>query len=383
MESDSAFGQRLTTQNLVLSAEAAIRTDRPAACSWSSVRDLATLIDLFCMNDGIGVLGTPLGSAFESPLGQLLFQSQFLRGETPTGHRDILNCARRHLFTFLEASPSSTFDDLLRDALNPAPSFFYSVESPDCADDFADGERWLKHAVTSANALDDLKKEPESARAVSLVVRSFLYIALSDLTGRPFVADVLRTGPTVRVAKAESDLRLHLVAAIAKGTHQRTLERQATLERVSPFASIVFSKAGTDRSGIVHEMDLLRFQLRHTRARLRDAEKTIFFGQGTEVAKAQNSWRATAQELQRTFGREPRLVSLQQIIGWGREAGDIADDPTKPKAWMQAILALPVEVIARHLNRRRAVELHRLQAQLPGEGAVRRSLKSLFGDLQG
>jgi hypothetical protein len=383
MQLDMSPGKRLTTQNLVLSAADALEGE--GQTSWTAVQDLATLIDLFCMCDEASVLGRPMGTAFESALGNLLGESQFLQIETPpmTGaYMRIPDMARQHLFTFLGTPPSEAFDDLLNEGFRPAPSFVYSVNSADDLRDMAVGERWLKTAAASPNAMAELSREPEMARRVTLVIRSFLYVAFGELTGKPFVPDVVRTQSLMRVARAEDDLRSLLVEAVKKGSDSRRLSESQTLQRVSPFASIVFARAKGDRRRLLDEMDLLRSKLAKTRKRLRDAERIIFFGQGSQVSNAQQEWKAVAKELTRTFGREPRLVSLQQIVGWGRDAGDLIDEPRKTKSWLQFALALPADVLTRVLNRRRAVEIHSLQRELPGQGAAGRALKKLFGEIR-
>ena len=375
-------GGRLTTQNLVLSADAAIGG---GGTSWTGVQDLSTLIDLFCMYDEASVLGRPMGTAFDSPLGKLLRESQFLQVETPamTGrYRRIRDVARQHLFTFLGAAPSYTFDDLLQEGFNPTPSFMYSVSSADRLNDLAAGEQWLRAAIAAPNAMEALARRPDMARRVTLVIRSFLYMAFGELTGRPFVPDFVRAQTLVRVATAEEDLRSLLIAAVKKGAADRRLSQTPTLQRISPFASIVFVRAKGDQRRLVDEMDLLRSTLAKTRATLREAEQIIFFGRGAQVAKAQQEWKAVAKELTRTFGQEPRIVSLQQIVGWGRDAGDMIDEPQKAKSWVQFLAALPVDVAVRILNRRRAVEIHKLQRELPADGVVRRSLTKLFGQIR-
>src|SRR3954468_21399324 len=73
-----------------------------------------------------------MGTAFDSALGKLLGESEFLQVETPrmTGpYRRIPDIARQHLFTFLGTPPSETFDELLQEGFKPAPSFIYSVNS--------------------------------------------------------------------------------------------------------------------------------------------------------------------------------------------------------------------------------------------------------------
>jgi hypothetical protein len=151
------------------------------------------------------------------------------------------------------------------------------------------------------------------------------------------------------------------------------------LNRVSPLAAVVFERAKPDKKRIAAEMDLLRAELAPLRRRLRGAEDKIFSGKGTEVTDAVNDWDLVVDELGRRFGREPHLISLDGILRFGRDAAEVADSVSKPKAWMAALLGLPFDVLRRIVARRPAIELHTLQREIPGSGRLKRVLLELFG----
>ena len=94
---------------------------------------------------------------------------------------------------------------------------------------------------------------------------------------------------------------------------------------------------------------------------------------------ASNDWKIVTAELGKSFGREPHLISLDSILSFGRNIGDLADEPMKSKSWIGVLLGLPFDVLRRTVARQPAVELHRLWHDLPGHGRLHAAIERLFG----
>jgi hypothetical protein len=370
-------GDRLTTQNLVISAGFAEQAKTP---DWASIHDLATLIDLFCLYDSVSILGRP-GLGFHSRLGEVLISSGFLQTEIPDAGmaRTVSETAKRHLLAYLGEEESDAYDGLLQFALSPDVCVHGLGPNPDRALEVQQGDAWLRTTPTKTDVLEQLRREAGAAPATTFVVRSFLYLAFGDSTGLVFVPDAARTSVVKHVVAVEQELRAKLLQTVSQSASPTMLLNDINYSRFSPLAAVVFERAQPDKRRIAPEMDSLRAQLAPLRARLRTAEQTILYGQGVEIPDAVHRWNAVNDELRRSFGEEPHLVSLDGFLAFGKDVGELATNPKKPSAWMKSLLGLPVDIIRRVLLRRQAVELHRLRREVPGAGRLHRSITSLFG----
>lgn len=97
------------------------------------------------------------------------------------------------------------------------------------------------------------------------------------------------------------------------------------------------------------------------------------------MTDAANRWGMVNDELAKSFGKDPHLVSLESVLRFGGNIGDLADEPTKSKTWMAVLLGLPFDILKRVILRRPAIELHRLKRDLPGTGRLKAALVNMFG----
>jgi hypothetical protein len=371
---------RLITQNLLMSAGL---TEETVPIDWASVHDLVTLIDLYCMYDSAVVLGRPAHS-LQSHIGELLETSGFIRVEHPKGEatKEVSAGARRHLLSYLGEDAGDAFDPLIQFALSPDSAIYGLNERPDRSQDVAMGEMWLRTAPSKRDILDQLRRESDVARGTTFVVRSFLYLAYGDANDLVFVPDAVRMPVVGQIVDAEEHVRRKLLATISQGASTQVQTDPGDLWRASPLAAVVFERAQPDRRRVWQEMDVLRTELAPLRKRLREAEHKIFYGVGNEVADARNEWKAVNEELRRSFGDEPHLISLDRILALGKDLGEVADNPAKSKGWIALLAGLPFDVIRRILLRRKAVQLHHLRRELPGAGRLHASMTRLFGRIQ-
>jgi hypothetical protein len=371
-------GWRVLTQNLITSADFALNASKP---DWSAVQDLATLIDTFCLCDGAVALGRGIvDHSSHTGMGEFLETSGFLSVQHPddsTG-QEISVAAKRHLLTYLGANApdDEAFDKLIQFGLTPNAAVNGLTYNPDRRQEVEVGSEWLKTTPSTSDILDRLRKEKNETRGTTFVVRSFLYLAYSEITGYLLVPDATRIPVIGGAVAAEQEVRQQILQTLQKTSSGA---RTALTERVSPFAAVVFQRAEGNRRKIPAQMDLMRAELAPLRRRLRSAEQKIFYGEGDEVADAVNEWDRVNKEISRSFGTEPHLISVEGILGLGRTGADAVDSPLKAKSWMSLLLGLPADVLSRVIARRPAVELHRLRRDRPAAGRLELSIRALFG----
>lgn len=374
-------GRRLITQNLVGSAESALQVSNP---SWISIQDLAALIDAFCMYDSATVLGRGVYHSLSTSVGNILTSSNFITVEELAGKevQSITDTAKRHLLAFVGSAQDADIDPQKLDnllkfglSLNVNQTVSELTFLPDGQEDLESGKMWLKAASNKSAVMEN----PQWERGAMFVIRSFLYAAYSDVSGLILIPDSARCTILGTIVSGERQLRSKLLEKMAAGSDTLETPKDVNLKRVSPLAAIVFERAKPDKARIPAEMDLLRAELAPVRERLRAAENKIFFGKGAEVADATIEWNLVIDELGRHFGNEPHLISLDGILRFGRDLGDVVDSSAKPKAWIAALLGLPFDILRRIIARGPAIELHELQHDLPGAGRLKQSILQLFG----
>jgi len=381
---------RLVTQNLVLSAAFALE-GHPY---WSSIRDLAVLIELFCMYDSATALGRGIIGGRFPELGDLLIKSGFLQLRSPTDDktfRRVVEVARCHIRTYyagreravpakgkLEKSPG--FVDMLASALNhhEFQNLTSVPESPEEGVDYGDLDDldlslFLHTDLEPHTIPGELQEKEGQRRAARFIARTFLYIAYQEVSGLVFVPDAVRESVIEDVVAMEDVVRGKLLAALkVQETHA------SDVRRLSPLAAVVFERA-SHRSRIIQEMKRLRDELAPLRERLRKAERKIFYGKGTKVGAAKAEWEMVAAELKKSFGDQPQVICLRSILRFGSDAGELADEPLKAKSWMTLLLGLPFEAASRLLSRRPAIELHHLRREMPGSIRLWESVQRLLG----
>jgi hypothetical protein len=369
---------RLTTQNLVISA--CVATDHRTV-DWPAIHDLSTLIDLYCMYDSVTVLGRPESHILPFELTRLLLSDGFLKIDSPDDDlaEEVSAAARSHLRSFCGDDEDPAIEHLLRIALAPTGMNYGLRAQPDRSHEVAEGEVWLKAGPSRSQLLKRLRREKGVARSTTFVVRSFVYLGYSDVTGYVFVPDAVREPVLGAVAATEGELRSKLLKTISRSAAARMTANVKALSRVSPLAAVVFERSKPDRKRIVRELKALREELTSLRERLGSAERKIFYGVGAEPVEALNEWKRVNRELKRRFGDEPHLVSLEQVFSFGKSGAKAIDDPLKPGSWLELLIGMPYTVAKRTILRRKAVELHRLHREIPAAGRLYESINALFG----
>jgi hypothetical protein len=271
-------GQRLITQNLI--ADAA-RFEISDALDLNSISELSKFIDIFCLYDKVTVLGRQAysmmrrNSEFIDALDQIVEIKEF-------GDRTkVIDIASAHLGTYLDGRQGdASWKSRLLDAVLSPDAVERSFDpNPDSASDLELGDLWLKTLPTSADVVSELKKEREAHRGATFLIRRFLYLAYSDVTGLPFTPDAVRSVVLEKVLREEQALRSKLIAKLKEAGSMSLMGNNTHLtRRISPLASIVYERAWPKKENIVSEMVALRSELRSLRERLRSVEQELLVG---------------------------------------------------------------------------------------------------------
>jgi hypothetical protein len=214
------------------------------------------------------------------------------------------------------------------------------------------------------------------------VLRTFLYLAVADVRGVPFVPDTARRSVTEGILREEDDFRL-LVASKLRGAVAGALPatepQRRVLRTVSPLAAIVFERSQGSRDRVVTELLRLRADLAGLRAVLRQLEQTMNDGSFDEAVGAQKKWQDAMDELELSFGGGGSLFTTRSALDLGESMGEVVDNPTSYSAWAKAIFGLPITMLSRVHRRRTLVGIHRLRRELPAAGRLVKSIDELFG----
>ncbi len=371
-------GQRLITQNLI--ADAA-RFEISDELSWNSIYELSKFIDIFCLYDRVIVLGRHKYSMFRrnSDFFDALWGIVDIREFRDSSN--VLDTACAHLGAYLrEEGNSPRLRDLIEAILSPDAVERYFSPTPDSVDDLELGDEWLKTLPTNANVISELEKEGDAHRGATFLIRSFLYLAYSDVNELPFTPDAVRTGMLEQVLDAERTLRSKLIEKLGEaGTKQTVGDEFKLTRRISPLAAIVFKRSWPRKQNIVPKMIDLRNELRSLRQRIRSVEEELLFVPRSTEVKLSRRWHTIFSELERTFGDGEGLLNLRGGLSFAELVGNLIDDKHKVGGWVK-ILGLPIEVIQRILARRPLVELYRLRFEVPASSNLKLAAHRLFGD---
>lgn len=216
------------------------------------------------------------------------------------------------------------------------------------------------------------------------LLRAFLYLAYAHLLEIPFTPDHARSAIIKRILNNEDTFfRTRILNSLQENFEKYPPPFGDDLRQItSPFAAVVFQRCNGNRSRLVTEIKKMRDEMKPTRERLRELEWHAIWDNRAEGIKAESKLRKVVDEIAQNFGPQPGLLNWETGISLGEETGEIIDNPTSWKAWLEALLQLPLEIASRLIYRRPVAEIHRLQNELPGSRALNKVLVDLFGDLK-
>lgn len=389
--------QRLTTYNLVNSA---FEINRKSVVSWETIQNLSVLIDIFCLYDHAVVLGGQ-GSQdnvvleFEkrhAESGMSVPGEQFFLVEQLAQNSDsVRRATKQHLALFLGAGSASgihqhigdyVFDELFDTTLRMSGIRREPYE-PDSTDQIEFGREWLLTVPERKDISNELLREQEAAKGVSYLMRTFMYLAYADSNRLVLTADATRMPVLDQVAQVEEQFRGKLIQHLrAKWQENPVTLGSALWSRISPLSSIVYERAAPRRERIWKEMIELRAELAPVRQRLRAIEDQSLYA--TSLKDAEDAIRALngiIEEIDRSFQGDHNLIhtSVKPFLSFGKSIAG-PGDLHHPKAWLEALIQSPVAVLSRIINRRGAIEIHRLRSQMPPNGRLSSAVSRLFGD---
>jgi len=246
------------------------------------------------------------------------------------------------------------------------------------------GREWLYTVPNRASLLRQLGREEDVARGTTFLVRTFLFdLAYADVAKLTFTPDAVRCPVLDNILKDEDEfLRQALMSKLQSAwEHYPTSGYRELRRTVSPFAAIVFERA-KNRSEIASQMEILRKELAPLREKVHKLEEKALWGSRDEAVDAERKWEQVLTEIETNFGTDPHLVSIKRAIAFGESIGEIIDKPTSWKNWLSSLTNLPLEIAARLVSQRPAIEIHRLRSKLPSPGRLAKSVERLFGQVQ-
>jgi hypothetical protein len=380
MDKNSPASARLLTQNLIVSAIAAERSRD--GVSWRAVQDLSALIDAYCLFDEGRVLGRAINVHVgyrNSELAELLkpfLTADYLASDLAA---EVRQAAAARLRAYVGSTTQQQALKYFR-TLDPEQVRNELQYVPDSEDEFSAGSDWIRSEAvgdpTSAEATQDMLVE----RATNYFTRTFLYIAYADISRLSLTIDSGRTQVVQQAVNAEYDLAARLTETLRKVYGKSGTEKfRDVRRRVSPLGAVVLQRAADNQSGLAVELDKLRGELSDARTRLREAEYLMTYGSDDDDRRGLKKWDAVFHEIERSYGKEPDIVSVRQFIHYFEAVGKTADDPKSVEAWAKSLLALPADVISRMIGRWPVLEIHWLRRAVPAGGRLLKAIEKLFG----
>lgn len=381
---EKAPSTRLITQNLLTSAALFEQKD---TITWQSVQDLVAFIDLFCLYDRGIVLGRNVRAKlydWDSELLGLMDDAHFIDVDWPDKIADkVTKVAGRHIASFLGEQEISRFEELLYEALTPERTQYLLEATPDGDYEIKIGREWLLTTPSYLDLLEQLQREQSIARSAMFLVRSFLYLAYADVSKLAFTPDSARCPVLDSVLAKEEQFRGRLLDALSEPWADGVGDKKL-LSRVSPFAAIVFQRAGKDKKRVVREIEKLRLELKEDCRRLRELEDKALWGSYFKRLKSIEKYNQARSELASSMGvTHPLKITARFILDMSGEIGEIADTPQNWASWAK-IIKLPSHIIKRLAARRTIVGIHRLiqDPNLPAPEKLRSTIYHLFGPIE-
>jgi len=261
---------RVVPKNLFLSAQRALSEEaiQNNKVTKSNLRDLCTLLSLSVLYDKLETLGNKRelddrNKPYIATEYKWLQQFTGLTVETGPPDKEFENVLTESIpyavRKFSAVGTNVNTGDLkkkLAGALRVSVS-----DHPDYWEDFAEGEK-LRHSS---------KLEGRSSEAENFWLRSFLYAGLAAVRERPLVPDAIRSDGIGQNANPPADYAQQLQEAVER---KYTTDQLASLIvdapiPMTPFAAVVFLRAGNDVRQIRAKLKELRDELTPVRDALR------------------------------------------------------------------------------------------------------------------
>lgn len=406
-------GRRLITYNLLNSALACAQAERQRV-SLLQVEDLCTLIDLFCLYDGVVLLGHNWGwhgpeLAKWNDLAAALAEHDFIHEVDPWDLEgdDLDRAHAKHLAAFLGqdldtfacesltvhnglrgdyvefrtgfgAGPTDLMDHLRARARRERPTWDAHVHLGGAPDEWSEKMRWVRAVPERSAMVAALREEArQDQRMHKFIRRTFVYVAYADVQRMSFTPDTARHPVLEGIVAEENQFRGRLQSALRSIVGETTPGDKDLLRRVPPLAAVLFQRARTAHD-IVPELVRLRNDLAPLRKRLGDLEWQMLFESRDVAIGAAAKWDRAIDEVERNFGLEPRLITGKAALQLGEHLGEAVDNPTRLTPWLAALAKLPAEVISRLIARRTLIELHRLRPELPASERLRDAIQRIL-----
>jgi len=397
---------RLVTLNLLISSSQAETNEEVRE---SSIYDLSTLINLVALYDELIVLNTVPArdtDGHASDLIGLLNDEQIVKTQvlSEQAREEVSERAKKHLAVFIskDNSPADNdpqLDTLIQKILPRKMSRYFDgyrylpteaygrrllgSDAHPTRDHSPMIDRWL--AVL--NNVDALMRETtrEESNYQIFLFRAFLYLSYAHLLEIPFTPDAARASFVEYILKKEDTFfRTRILRSLQTNFEEfpPSSGHDDYRKMISPFAAVVFQRCNGSRSRLVTEIKKLRDEMKPTRQRLRELEWHAIWDSRTEGINAENKLRKVIDEIAQNFGPQPGFLRWETGISLTEGTGEIIDNPTSIKAWVEGLLHIPFEVATRLLYRRPVAEIHHLQKELPSSRALKKVLFELFGDLK-
>ncbi|MFT4120225.1 hypothetical protein [Bradyrhizobium sp.] len=340
------------------------------------------LIETVCLYDEIAVLGRKAYEMLRSLTdnsGVVAAINGIIRADDPTFDPQLVNATCGHLGAFLgEEADEERFLPLIENLFKPDwVERAFAVKTDDIAD-FKTGEEWVRTVPDDVDMRMELEKDVGSHRSTTFLLRTFLYLAYADVNHISLLPDETRASVLQPIVRSERQVRRQLLDRLDQAFQANYLGDEEVRRNITPLASVVFDRAGSNPDNIPDEMLRLRRELSSLRERLREVEKLLETGLRSDELQAIQKQDAILKEIERTHGTGEGLVSLESTLAFGEAVGKVVEKPANPATWFKP-LTLPVDVIRRVFSRRSAVEIHRLQ--FPATSRLQAAALKLFGNL--
>jgi hypothetical protein len=407
-DKSAIIGHRLITYNLLNSALACTKVE-PQIINMVQIEDLCTFIDLFCLYDGVVLLGhnwkwdSP-NIAKRNELAAALVEANFIteKEHRLQGHSNLDRAHAKHLAAFLGQDMdnfsyglpsvgnglsedyvefSMGHDDYGQVAYPTDLRDWYTfVDLGSTPDVLSNQMRQICTAPKRSDLVAALAVEAQqNQRMHKFIMRTFVYIAYADVQRIPFTPDTTRHSIVDGIFTEEDQFRGRLQSILKSVVSETTPGDKALLRRIPPIAAVLFERAQT-RCDIAKELIKLRKELTSLRDTLKKLEHKLYYESRDTAMKAAEKWNRAVEEVERNFGLEPRFIAGKMALQLGMQLGDVIDNPTKFKSWWSAITELPSEVIKRLISRHTLIELHRLRPELPASEKLRKTIRKIFRD---
>jgi hypothetical protein len=388
---------QLVTQNLVVSAAQHELTGHPVK---SNVVDLASLIDLIAVYEGLMVLGDEKEwrkLTEKSKLIKFLIDTRILRCAALSQFQAATLVSKRHLDLIANLAGkrdqewhefvTSSFDRQLRIQSDGLPEI-----------DFA--QEWLATAPQNRTLAELMERDVGVTDQLKFFGRTFLYLGFMDRHNIGFTPDFGRVKLVSRISEleqtAENDFLTQLQTIFNVGLSMGAPTLSSWL---SPFAAYVFENAKGDPYLIPSKIAELRDQLSGFRRRLHSLADRMRWGpripfldrgfavldlRGQEnstsymaAIKARQEYYQGIQELLK-YGEPEATVDYQPIVGLGAAATAATLKPT-PDAWAKVVGQIPLDKLIKLFRRPKFVEIHHVFRALSAPGRLRVAVEKLFG----